>query len=308
MKIKAIKIAKETLRLLIGVLFITTAVLKLLSIDEFELYIYSFGIFNYLSVTVLARLVIAFEFLMGMFFILKQFYRQTWRLMQLTLIGFTFFLIYVALFRNDTNCHCFGDFVKLNPLHSILKNVITMALLLFIRKESDYQFRFRKWIIGACFAVAVIVPFVVFPMDALYNKFKSPDDPINIAAFEKLQQDTTLHDFNIEQGNYLVAFYISKCKFCKLSMKKVNTIVEKHNLDIDKIKIFISGSDEGIETFKNEIALLDYQFFNISIYQSLNITSGSFPTFLYIQDSEVVKSINLRGISEEELVNFFLYL
>ena len=304
MKKSNILIIKLLLRLLIGAMFIATAVLKLLSMDEFELYIYSFGIFNYLMVTVLARLLIAFEFLVGLFLLLKQFYKQVWWLTLLSLVGFTFFLIYVVLFRNDANCHCFGDFVELNPIESIVKNLITMALLLCIRKESDYQFRFRKLVIGICFAVGIIVPFVVFPMDALYNKFKSPDDPINVTAFEKLKQDTTLQDFNIQEGNYLVAFFIPKCPFCRLSMKKVNTIVEKHNLDIDKIKICISGSDEGIEEFKKEIALHDYQFINISIYLSIDITAGSFPTFLYVQDGKVLKSINLRGISEEELVNF----
>ena len=303
-KTTAIKIAKGILRLVVGGMFIAAAVLKLLSIDEFELYIYSFGIFNYLTVTVLARLVIAFELLMGLLLALKQFYRQVWWLMQLTLTGFTLFLIYVALFRNDANCHCFGDFVELNPLHSIVKNLITIGLLLFIRQETDYQFRFRKWLVGICFAVAVIIPFVVVPMDALYNKFKSPDDPINLTAFEALKQDTALKEFNIKQGNYLVAFYISKCKFCRLSMKKLNTIVEKHQLDINRIKICISGSDETIEEFKKEIALLNYPFFNISIYQSMDITAGHFPTFLYVCDGKVIKSINLRGISEEELVDF----
>ena len=301
----AIKIFQLILRLLIGVMFLTTAILKLLSIDELELYIYSFEIFNYITVTVLARFVIAFEFLLGMFLLLKQFYKPVWWLIQLTLTGFTLFLIYAAIFRNDANCHCFGDFVELNPLHSIIKNVITIALLFFIRKESDYQFRFRKLVVGICFAVAIIVPFVVFPMDALYNKFKSPNDPINFAAFEKLQQDTTLKDFNIEHGNYLVAFYISGCNFCKLGMKKINSIVEKHDLDINRIKIFISGNVEGINEFKKEIAIFDYQIFEISLYQAIDVSYGSFPTFLYVYNGKITKPFKLRGISEDEVV-FFL--
>ena len=304
MKINAIQISKLILRILIGIMFLTTATLKLLSIDEFELYIYSFGIFNYISVTVLARFVIAFEFLLGLFLLLKQFYKQVWWLMQLTLIGFTLFLIYVALFRNDANCHCFGDFVELNPLHSIIKNVLTIALLLFVRKETDYQLRYRKIVIGTCFAVAVILPFVVFPMDAVYNKFRSPKDPINIVAFEKLQQDTTLRNFNIEQGNYLLAFYIPRCKFCRLSMKKVNAIVNKYQLDIDRIKIFICGDDSAVDEFKNETEALDYQFFQISPILAIDITYGHFPTFIYISNQELKNCVDLRGIEEEDIVQF----
>ena len=295
---------KLIVRLLIGAMFVATAVLKLLSLDEFELYIYSFGIFNYITVTVLARLLVALELLMGLFLLLKQFYKQVWLLIMLTLTGFTVFLFYVALFRNDANCHCFGEFIELNPLHSILKNVITMALMLLIMKETDYTFKFRKWLIVSCFALAVILPFVVFPMDALYNKVVSPSSTINLKAFEELQKDTALVNLDIEHGNHIVAFFLSGCKFCKLGIKKVNTIAEKHQLDGNHIKIFISGSDEGIEKFKQEFALPDYQFFKISPIDALKATDGSFPTFLYVQDGKVLKSINLRGISEEEFVDF----
>jgi hypothetical protein len=302
------KFATCAIRLLIGALFIATAILKLLSIDEFELYIYSLGIFNYLTVTVLSRLIIAFEFLIGLFLIIKQYYKYVWLLTMLTLLGFTLFLIYAAVFRSDENCHCFGELIELNPLHSILKNAITILLLLFIRKEPDYQFRFRKLVMGICVAVAVIVPFVVVPMDMFYNKFVSPNISINMKAYQELQKNTT--DFDVERGNYIVAFSLPKCKSCKRGMKKINTIVEKHNIDINRIKIFICGDDKGIEEFKKELALPDYQFFKISPYQAIYVTYDSskkesaFPTFLYVQDGNIVKSIDLIGLSEEELVSF----
>ena len=47
----------------------------------------------------------------------------------IVLILFTLFLIYTAIFRNDTNCHCFGELVELSPVESIIKNVIAMILL-----------------------------------------------------------------------------------------------------------------------------------------------------------------------------------
>ena len=39
------------------------------------------------------------------------------------MIGFTLFLIYTAIYRNDANCHCFGSFIEINPVESIIKNI-----------------------------------------------------------------------------------------------------------------------------------------------------------------------------------------
>ena len=96
-------VLKLTIRLLLGVFFIGTAVLKLLSIDNFEIYIYSFGIVNYVKVTFLSRLLIFFELLIGISLILKIYFKQIWRLTMLMMASFTLFLIYAAIFRNDSN-------------------------------------------------------------------------------------------------------------------------------------------------------------------------------------------------------------
>ena len=125
------------LRLLIGVVFIASAVLKLFSIDQFEIYIYTFDIFNFFITSLLSRLLITFEFLLGVFLICKFFYQKTWWLTMLTMIGFTLFLIYTALFRNDANCHCFGSFIEVDPVGSIFKNIAIIVLLLFVKKQRN---------------------------------------------------------------------------------------------------------------------------------------------------------------------------
>ncbi|MDL2308796.1 DoxX family membrane protein, partial [Bacteroidales bacterium OttesenSCG-928-C03] len=246
---KTIHIIKLILRLLLGGMFITTAILKLLSIDQFELYIYSFGIFNYLWCTFFARCIIAFEFLLGFCLIIKFYYKYTWWATMATLIGFTLFLVYVAIFRNDSNCHCFGDFVELNPINSIIKNLITIILLLFIRKEPDYKFRFKNLIVGLYFAATVTVCFILFPMDAIYNQIKSPIKEVNLEVFEKIQTDSTF-TADFDDGKYIVPVFIPTCKYCKLSMKKLNSIVESREIDKSRINIFIIGDNQYIEKFK----------------------------------------------------------
>ena len=118
----------------VGSVFIIAAILKLISIDEFEIYIYSFDIFSFLLTTFVSRFIIIGEFVLGLFLILKINYKTTWRLAFISLILFTLFLVYVAIFRNDDNCHCFGELVELSPLESIVKNLILIVLLLLCRR------------------------------------------------------------------------------------------------------------------------------------------------------------------------------
>lgn len=298
---KAKEIVLLVLRLLIGGLFITTAIMKLLTIDEFEAYIYSFNIFNFLLSTVMARLVIMAELLLGICLMSKMLYKYAWWLTMLMLVGFTFFLIYVAVFRNDTNCHCFGDIVQVNPTLSILKNVVTIILMLFVRKEEDYQFKWKKWALVAAFSVSFIVPFCVFPMDAVYNKFVSPVDDINTGAFEKVVADSTMADFDIHEGNYVVAVYASGCKYCKMSAKRMALMMEKLDIDSSRFQILIWGDSTHIQQFMEETHCERYPWHFISPFDAVEMVYGKFPTFILTHNGEVVQGVDYRGMDESAL-------
>ena len=123
------KLIKDILRIGIGGMFVIAAILKLMSIDEFEIYIYSFNVLNFLLTSFVSRIIIAGEFILGLFLILKVNYKFIRNATMTVLILFTLFLIYTAIFRNDTNCHCFGELVELSPVESIIKNVIAMILM-----------------------------------------------------------------------------------------------------------------------------------------------------------------------------------
>ena len=298
---KAKDIVLLVLRLLIGGLFITTAVMKLLTLDEFEAYIYSFNLFSFLLSTVVARLVIMSELLLGICLMSKMLYKYAWWLTMLMLIGFTLFLIYVAIFRNDTNCHCFGDIVQLNPAHSIIKNVVTMILMLFISKEEDYQFKWKKWALTAAIAISFIVPFCVFPMDALYNKFVSPIDEVNNAAFEAIQTDSTMADLDISNGNYVVAVYASGCKYCKMSAKRMSLMMEQNEIEPSKFHILIWGDSTHIQQFMEETNCENFPWHVINPYTAIDVVYGKFPTFILTQNGQVIKGIDYRGLDEAVL-------
>ena len=293
---------------MLGVIFILSAAFKVISIDEFEIYIHSFGIFNFVVGTFLARVLISFEFLLGVGLILKLHYKKVWWFSLLIMVAFTLFLGYVALFRNgDENCHCFGTIVEVKPLASIFKNITIILLLFLVKNEEESMCRFRKWLIITSVLISMIVPFVCFPMDTIYNKIVSPIQDFNQTAFDQLLQDSSMQNVVIEKEPRLFAFYVAGCKYCRLSMKKIDSFFEKNHIDKSKLVVVIVGLDNHVTQFKTETGSSEYSFYvfhNEQVPIIMKTTFGSFPTFAFVKDGKTSKVMDYRGLDETEIVQF----
>lgn len=296
-------ISRLTIRLLLGVFFIGTAVLKLLSIDNFEVYIYSFGLFSYTWTTFFSRLLIFIELMMGISLILKIYFKQIWWLTMLMMIGFTLFLVYAAIFRNDSNCHCFGDLIELNPTQSIFKNIITIALLLFIRKERSYDYKplLKKWLVAITLLLSLAIPFILVPMDVIYNKIYSEKDNVNTVAFYESLGDSTFVD--LQQGRHLINYVLAGCKYCRIGAEKVTMMMDRHGISHDRLKFFIGGSDEAIAKFVEATGTEDYEHWKIPAPQFMAITFGKFPLYVLIEDGKVIKAGDFRILDDNMILS-----
>lgn len=300
---------KNIIRIGIGAVFVIAAILKLLSIDEFEMYIYSFNVFNFLVTTFVARIIIAAEILLGFFLIFNLYYRSTWKVSVLTLIFFTVFLIYLLLFRNDDNCHCFGDIIEMSPLQSVGKNLIMLFLLFLVRDKNENK---SNKILTVIFcAISFFVSFVLLPADSIYNMIYSSDDNISsIDLYESFGEvdkivfegdslviDTTAV-FNLESKNEIIAVVSSGCKYCKIGLKKLSMIMKRQEIAPEKLNIFIWGSEKGISRFRQETLTEDYDFWHIMPNKAIDVCLGKFPTFIWLEDAEVTKVGDLRAIDD----------
>ena len=302
---------KEIVRYGIGSMFIIAAILKLISIDEFELYIYSFDILDFLLTTLFSRLLIAGELVLGLLLVFKMCYKFTWRATLSVQIVFTLFLAYVLAFRNDSNCHCFGELVELSPLESIIKNVVVIGGLFFIKtqrhRDTETQSKFVKKIL---LVAAVIIPFVVTPMDSVYKMIYSSEKEISTVDFYETLDKVVKMDFvdndivfdstaQIKMdGKQMVVIVSSGCKYCRLGVKKLSMMMRKNDIKSDNVKIFIWGSREGILNFKDETLTDDFSYWHIMPHEAVDITLGRFPTFIILEEKEIVNISDFRDIDE----------
>ena len=105
----------HSVRILLGLIFIASGLLKLFPIEPFELNFIDLGIANWFSAPIIARGLISFELLLGVFLIfdlaMKNFtIKATYGI----LIFFTLYLFY-QLFKvgNNGNCGCFGTYLQM---------------------------------------------------------------------------------------------------------------------------------------------------------------------------------------------------
>lgn len=133
------KILTHICRVLVGVLFIISGLIKLNDPMGF-----SFKLEEYFGAGVLnmeflipfalaiAVFVVIFEVILGVMLLVGFKSRfTTWSLL-LMIVFFTFLTFYSAYFNKVTDCGCFGDALKLTPWESFTKDVVLLVLVLVL--------------------------------------------------------------------------------------------------------------------------------------------------------------------------------
>lgn len=131
-----------TFRIFVGVLFIFSGFVK--SIDplgtayKITEYFVEFGMGFLEPVTLaLSIFMIVLEIVLGVTLLLGYLKNWTLRLLLLLILFFTFLTGYTTVTGHVTDCGCFGDFLKLKPFESFMKDLVllTMILVLYFNKK-----------------------------------------------------------------------------------------------------------------------------------------------------------------------------
>jgi thioredoxin-related protein len=157
---------------------------------------------------------------------------------------------------------------------------------------------------------AVIIPFVVTPMDSVYKMIYSSEKEISTVDFYQTLDKVVKMDFvdndivfdstaQIKMdGKQMVVIVSSGCKYCRLGVKKLSMMMRKNDIKSDNVKIFIWGSREGILNFKDETLTDDFSYWHIMPHEAVDITLGRFPTFIILEEKEIVNISDFRDIDE----------
>ncbi len=299
---------KGVLRVVAGGVFIYSAVAKLISADAFELFIFGHKLFNWDVATIIARLVIVFELILGLLLVAKVYVKKTSLVSIITLIAFSFYLLYLHFFGSADNCFCFGEEFQLPPLESLGKNIVLLVLLAFVyRRAEDLVFRYKTLLVAALMITAVAVPFIVSPPDIIFvGEYEYDKHNNNGKLGLELVNESRLSEkpLDLGQGKEIVCFFSAKCQFCKMAAQRLSVINQRHNNTISISYVFFgdeSNMDEFWEESKSD--RFPWGFVPPDVFFKL---SGSSLPAIYILDEGVVKAkYGYRTIDEGYINEFF---
>lgn len=287
---------KYVFRVLLGILFLFSAIAKLIGINAFELYLFGFGWFPLGTAYLLARLVIAAEFTLGILLIANFWPRLAFWGSLALLGGFTVFLVALAIAGNRDNCNCFGELINLNPVQSIWKNIGMLAVLLLSTGVQPFRIR-RK---GLWFALAAVVPLATVlilspPDNWRYDSYVGRDMLNEPALREALDQGILPH--SVVEGDHVVCFFSLKCNFCRMSARKLMTLRERGDFtDAPIIALIGRGEDTDTAPFLTETGFRPDEVHFIEPADFLRITNGAMPLILVMHDETVVEKYNYRNL------------
>ena len=288
MPTKLIRIGGVTLRVLLALLFVLSAVAKLFAIDDFELYVFSYGLLPLDLCFIIARLCIGAELALALLIAVGRWRRWVNLAALLILVAFSLFLCYAMIVGRTDSCQCFGRLADMPPAVSLLKNAVLIALVLVYMKiggngESRRTKSAVKILVALGAAAALALPFAVsVPDNWMYGAEEMRFDR---AAFaEAIGEGGGLADYGICDGRHLVAFVTPGCPYCRMTRQKLGTIAERHNIDDGSI-MYLEPEEIGIGLF-------------------MSITRGMRPLVMLVDDGEVRVTYHYRNIKERQVVEF----
>lgn len=289
------------LRIIIGLVFITSGIAKLFPIEFFENTFIELGISNWLLIPFIARLIIAFEIFLGLSIVFSLWLRnKVYYLAQITLFFFTVYLIYLFITKgNDVDCGCLGSLIVLSPLESIAKNMAMIISLYFIPRK--YNRIGVSWGVAIILAMSISLPILLNPIGLHNVQGIEVDEKVDFSDLPSSYISDKKIDFS--KGNKIIAFFSSKCSHCINASRKFVSL--NKNQEITNLYYIIGSiTEDGLSEFLEHtnpkfpiIWMNDDNFFRYS--------GGRLPAIVYLEDG-VIKKKWFGDLFDVEEVKLYL--
>ena len=293
------------LKILLGLMFIVSATLKIADMDRFEIYVYSYHFFSLNFSFLVARAAIIVELVLGVGLVTNCWHKLMWWGSVLMLLGYTGLLVYALVLGRTDNCHCFGDYLQLNPWQSIIKNLVLLVLFALVYKVEGKRFKRDVMALVALALGCGAIVFLVSPPDN-YTPSYNPSNDLNHELFEEAIQQPPLDTFSLMEGKKVVGIFSSGCEYCMMTAQKLSLMQQFYGFPEEDILYVFMGSEEGIRKFflESESTTYPYIIFE-DVVNLLKINNGVFPIVVLMNDGDIVSEYGFRNMREEEIKAFF---
>lgn len=293
-------------RIIIGIVFILSAVLKFLTIDSFDLFFFSHKIFPWVVSLFATRLLISLEAIIGLMLVVGIYPKLSRFLTFASLIGFILYLILKPyIFDLSTqNCFCFGEIIPLTNTQTIIKNIILLLLSITLFWAKWWKPKYSIYILTGVIIGVIATAFIVKPPDFIEAKVYNHSVNVREEVFERVKELDNVRALNINKGKKIVCWYSTSCKFCKRTAKKLDIIIDRHNLDRNSFIQIFGGREKSLTEFYQQTDTKPLQHTFIHVIPFLNTTHGYMPVIFLLDNGKIVKLYKMTTIDESFIVSF----
>lgn len=211
----------------LAIVFLFSAYTKLIAIEPFEWAFWDLGIHNNTAVSILARLLIGFEAMIGLLLIFHIYLKQVTYPAVIAFLGIMILYLLIMLIRqgNSGSCGCFGNALPMKPLAAIGKNIIMVAVtLLLIKIYPAKPYKGQEWLSAVLGMAGFVIPFVIQPLS-------QRTEPIDLNPLYHSQNQPPA--IELRSGKHIIAFMSLTCPHCKKAAKEFEKIYTQYpNLPI----------------------------------------------------------------------------
>ncbi len=291
--------------IILGGVFIFSAIVKLFPVELFEYTFVEMGVSNWKFSPIIARLFIGFEWFLGSLLLFNSWGRrkEVAILGILLLLFFTAYLIFQLINQGNTgNCGCFGSFIKMTPAESILKNSLLILLFIPIIVSEFKGLWFKKilFLSTFLFLFSFIMPFVLNPLGyAQFPESTLKGDELFLDEVYKLEGNKK-PKIELRKGKHLISFMSATCPHCILAGYKLH-IFKKNNPNLS-MYIFLNGDSLDAKKFFEETKAKNIPNSMMSVKDGFVQNAGnSFPSIYMVKDNVIEQRKKYVTISQKEI-------
>lgn len=275
-------------------------------IEPFEFTFVDLGFINWQVAPFIARIMIGFEFAIGVLLLLNLNLRKlSYKLAIGALLVFCIYLSLLMIFvGNKGNCGCFGETFPMTPFWALMKNVVMLLLFFVLYKHHEGWQLPTKWsfAIIIIFAGTLAFPFIRNPIELNYSEaylnqpeqnFKLPLDSLYNNAKLNVPPKT------LSQGKHILAFMSMTCPHCRIAAKKMR-IIHERNPQIS-IYFVLNGNDEKLKPFFDDTHSEDIPHCILNGRNFIYLAGTSMPRIYLINNGVVEHDMNYIDLDQAEV-------
>ena len=304
------KILLIALTALLGVVFIISGLTKLFPSVLFELTFIDMGIAGWGSAPFIARIFIGLEFFLGLLLILQFGLRQfTLKAVIAMLLAFTVYLGMIMMSQgNEGNCKCFGNVLVMTPLESIIKNVIMIAVsvfLFFIHK--GIQWKFRPLVFVLALLISFALPFVLNPVSR-EKSVRADERELNY----KMEQLDVLYNspdvqkpsVDLREGRHILACISLTCPHCRIAAYKMH-IMKNLNPSLP-LYFILNGEESDLTGFFADTGGDNIPWTMVLGQNFMNISGPRLPAIYWLDNGVVVNKTKYNQLVQDDIERWML--